>query len=184
MTEKKVLVPLAPGFEEIEAVTIIDVLRRAGAAVTTAGLVDIAVEGAHGIRVEADTVLSVVDQDWDAIVLPGGLPGAHHLRDCDELMPLLQSNHEAGRLVAAVCAAPIALEAAGVLKGKKATCYPGFEDQLVSAEPQAETVVKDGGVITSRGPGTSLVFALAVVRELLGADKAEALEKGMLVGAG
>lgn len=182
MTEKKrVLVPLAPGFEEIEAITVIDVLRRADIEVTTAGLNDLAVEGAHQIRVECDTLLSEAGSNWDAIVLPGGLPGAHHLRDDDCLKELLAKQAQADRIVAAICAAPIALEAAGVLKGRKATSYPGFGEQMPSADYVEDRVCVDGNVITSRGPGTALPFALALVAQLAGEESAQALSKGMLV---
>lgn len=182
MTEpKRVLVPLAPGFEEIEAVTIIDVLRRAGVQVTTAGLIDTAVEGAHGIRMESDTVLSAVESEWDAIVLPGGLPGSNHLRDDDQLKRLLSKQAKSGRMVAAICAAPIALEAAGVLKDREATSYPGFGEQMPSANYVEDTVCIDGPITTSRGPGTALRFALSLVAQLVGEETAATLSKGMLV---
>ena len=181
MTEtKRVLVPMAPGFEELEAVTIIDVLRRAGLQVTTAGLNDIAVAGAHNIRIECDTVLSAVEEEWDAIVLPGGLPGSNHLRDDDQLKSLLKANVEAGRKVAAICAAPIALEAAGVLKDRRATSYPGFGEQMSSATYVEDAVCIDGPITTSRGPGTALRFALALVAQLVDEETAQNLSEGML----
>jgi protein deglycase len=180
-TKKRVLVPLAPGFEEIEAMTIIDVLRRAGLHVTTAGLNDLAVEGAHKVRVECDDVLLNVEDEWDAVVLPGGMPGSAHLRDDDRVKDLVSMNARAGRIVAAICAAPIVLEAAGVLKGKQATSYPGFGDQMQSANYVEQLVVVDGNVITSRGPGTALHFALTLVEHLVGKESARELTAGMLV---
>ncbi|MDF1662432.1 MAG: DJ-1/PfpI family protein [Planctomycetota bacterium] len=180
---KTVLVPLAPGFEEIEAVTIIDVLRRAGLEVTTAGLNDTAVEGAHNIRIECDTLLSELDSNWDAIVLPGGLPGSNHLRDDDKLKSLLADQAKAGRIVAAICAAPIALEAAGVLKGRRATSYPGFGEQMPSANYVEDTVCIDGNITTSRGPGTALRFALSLVAQLASEETAGELSKGMLANS-
>lgn len=175
----RALVPLAEGFEEIEAVTIIDVLRRAGVDVTIAALGDSPVTGSHGIPILADTSLdAVLDADFDAVVLPGG-PGAQRLRDDERLRTVLQRSARAGRWVAAVCAAPIALEAAGVLAGKRATAYPG--NALPSAVQVEERVVVDGRVVTSRGPGTALEFALTVVERSLGRERAEALRTAMLV---
>lgn len=180
----RVLVPLAPGFEEIEAVTIIDVLRRASLEVKAAALDKSPIKGAHGIRLEADLFFSadLGESEWDAIVLPGGMPGAEHLRDSEPLRALLKAQAESGRIVAAICAAPIALEAAGVLEGRRATCYPGFEEQLASATLVKGAVVEDGPIITSRGPGTALPFALALVKRLVSAEAADELAAGMLVG--
>jgi 4-methyl-5(b-hydroxyethyl)-thiazole monophosphate biosynthesis len=175
----KALVPLAEGFEELEAVTIIDVLRRAGVEVTVAALAASPVTGSHAIRVEADaTLAAVADGDFDAVVLAGG-PGAKRLREDERVKEVVRRAARAGRLVAAVCAAPTVLEAAGVLQGKRATVYPG--NLLPSAFEVAERVVVDGKIVTSRGPGTALEFALTVVRELVGAAKAEELARAMLV---
>jgi 4-methyl-5(b-hydroxyethyl)-thiazole monophosphate biosynthesis len=174
----KALVPLAEGFEELEAVTIIDVLRRAGVEVTVAALGASPVTGSHAIRVEADASLDAVQADvFDAVVLPGG-PGAKRLRDDERVKAVVRRLAREGRLVAAVCAAPIALEAAGVLAGKRATVYPG--NQLPSAEQVDERVVVDGSIITSRGPGTALEFALALVEKLSGHAKAAELARAML----
>jgi 4-methyl-5(b-hydroxyethyl)-thiazole monophosphate biosynthesis len=177
----RALVPLAEGFEELEAVTIIDVLRRAGVEVTTAALATSPVTGSHAISLAADTTLdAVVGDDFDAVVLPGG-PAARRLRDDTRLRALLQRSARAGRLVAAVCAAPIALEAAGVLAGKRATVYPGNE--LPSARQVEERVVVDGNIVTSRGPGTALEFALVLVEKLVGAATAGELAGAMIVKA-
>jgi 4-methyl-5(b-hydroxyethyl)-thiazole monophosphate biosynthesis len=177
----KALVPLAEGFEELEAVTIIDVLRRAGVTVTTAALESSPVTGSHGISVAADTRLSqVLGERFDAVVLPGG-PAAKRLRDDPRVIAVLQHTAREGRVVAALCAAPIALEAAGVLAGKRATVYPGNE--LPSAHYVEERVVVDGNVVTSRGPGTALEFSLALVDMLVGTATASELAAAMIVEA-
>ncbi|GJM22404.1 MAG: 4-methyl-5(B-hydroxyethyl)-thiazole monophosphate biosynthesis protein [Planctomycetota bacterium] len=177
-----VCVPLAPGFEEIEAVTIIDVLRRAEVQVSVLALNGSSVTGAHGLTLSVDGQLADhADTDFDMVVLPGGLPGATNLRDDANVQALLKRQHAAGRKLAAVCAAPIALAAAGVLAGKRATSYPGFGDQLGDAEYCETRVVRDGNVTTSRGPGTSLEFALDLVVQLVDSDTATALREGMLV---
>ncbi len=178
-----VLVPLAPGFEEIEATTVIDVLRRADLDVTVAGLESGTVEGSHGLRFEPDTTLDQVDPASVAmLVLPGGLPGAHNLRDDPRVIALVQELAGSERHLAAICAAPIVLGRAGVLEGHAATCYPGFEDQLGGAEAREERVVRSGRVLTSRGVGTALPFALALVAELAGPERASELQRAMLVG--
>lgn len=177
-------VVLAPGFEEIEAITVIDVLRRANIEVTTLGLNDTRVEGAHGIVVEADDVLGRrSDQVWDLVVLPGGMPGSAHLRDHPEVQGLIERQFQSGRWLAAICAAPMALGSAGVLRGKEATCYPGFEDHLQGATLRQAPVVVDGHVVTSRGPGTALEFALTLVSLVQSAEVAPTLRQQMLVTA-
>ncbi|MCA9592414.1 MAG: DJ-1/PfpI family protein [Myxococcales bacterium] len=178
----KVVVVLQDGFEEIEAVTVIDVLRRADVNVVVARAASEPALGSHGIRIATDANLDGVSAtDFDAVVLPGGMPGAANLRDDARVRVLLREAHDAGKLVAAICAGPIALEAAGVLEGKRATCYPGFE--LPSATQVEEPVVIDGNVITSRGVGSALSFALALVSRLAGPAKAADLAERMLVSA-
>jgi protein deglycase len=173
------VVPLAEGFEEIEAVTIVDVLRRAGVTVTTAALGKSPVTGSHGITLVADRSLDGISvSDFDAVVLPGG-PGSERLKEDGRVLTLLRQAMSGGKTVAAVCAAPIALEAAGVLAGRRATSYPGHE--LPSAHYSEARVVVDGNLITSRGPGTALEFSLAVVEKLAGADTKERLARSMLV---
>ena len=169
---KRVLVPLAEGFEELEAVTIIDILRRAGIEVVVASLAGSPVTGSHGIRLAADTPLAaLVEQDFDMIALPGGMPGAEHLRNDPRIAAFVRRLHGAGRPVAAICAAPMVLAAAGVLEGRRATSYPGFLEGGTG-----EAVVVDRNVITSRGPGTALDFALALVEELLGPAARQSVE--------
>ena len=183
---KRVLVPLAEGFEELEAVTIIDVLRRAGIDVVVASLAGSPVTGSHGIRLCADTPLAALaEQEFDMIALPGGMPGAEHLKKDARIAQIIQNLHARGRPVAAICAAPMVLAAAGVLDGRRATSYPGFLDDAARTTVVDEAVVADGGVITSRGPGTALDFALALVAELAGPEARVKIESGMQrAGAG
>ncbi|RAK08465.1 4-methyl-5(b-hydroxyethyl)-thiazole monophosphate biosynthesis [Halanaerobium saccharolyticum] len=178
----KILIPLAPGFEEIEAITNIDVLRRAGFDVLTAGIGSNEIEGDHGIKIETDTEISKVDAaELKAVVLPGGMPGAANLRESEELLKLIKEVYEEDKLCAAVCAGPIVLEAAGVLKGKNATSYPGFDDQMPSCNYREERVVIDENIITSRGPGVAMEFAMTIVEYLIDAEKRSELEEAMLV---
>lgn len=175
------LVLLADGFEEIEAVTIIDVLRRGEVAVTTASLGARRVTGSHQITLEADALLDgVTVENFDALVLPGG-PAAKTLREDARAQATIQRASAAGKLVAAVCAAPTALDAAGVLRGKRATAYPG--NPLPSARQVEDPVVEDGNVITSRGPGTTMAFALKLVERLSGADVAHTTGERLLFSA-
>ena len=176
----RVLVPLANGFEEIEAITVIDVLRRANVEVVVAALASDMVEGAHGLRVAADRSLAdVTAADFDAIVLPGGQPGSHNLRADDRVRELVQALTRAGKIVAAICAAPTVLEAAGVLQGKRATAFPG--EELPSADYSFDRVVEDGNIITSRAAGTAMEFALTLVRRLAGHQAATEVRQRMLV---
>lgn len=167
----RVLVPLADGFEEIEAVTVVDVLRRAGVEVCTAGLAALRVTGSHGIVVEADATLDAVGAEaFDMIVLPGGLPGATRLRDDPRILSLLRETLADGRYAAAICAAPGVLAHAGLLEGRAATSYPGVlhAASAPGIELRDEPVVVDGQVVTSRSAGTVLDFALALVELLEG----------------
>ena len=179
----KICALLAEGFEEIEAITVIDVLRRASAQVCIAGVTTRDVCGSHGIRLTADALLSEVsEQAWDGVFLPGGLPGANHLRDDAGVQTFVREQAGRGTLIAAICAAPIALEQAGILHGRRVTSYPSFASQLLSATAYLEDpVVCDGNVITSRGPGTAFDLALALVARWFSAERAEALAKSMLV---
>lgn len=171
---------LTHGFEEIEAVAVVDILRRAGLHVVIASLDGQSVVGAREIRLGVDTGIDLLRVDeLAALVLPGGAPNAKALRDEPRVIDLLRQMAEAGKIVAAICAAPIALHAAGLLDGRKATSYPGFE--LPKAEYLTERVVEDGQVITSRGPGTVFEFALTLVRRLVGAAKATELRQAMLI---
>jgi 4-methyl-5(b-hydroxyethyl)-thiazole monophosphate biosynthesis len=184
-TEYKLLLPLAEGFEEIEAIAIIDVMRRAGVEVVIAGLADLAFcRGAHGISVAVDCTLDEVDwKDFDAIALPGGLPGATTLRDDERVLDALRFMAANDRWVAAICAAPIALAAAGLLDSTdvRATSYPAFRDSLGAAEVvHDEPVVISGKLITSAGPGTAMDFALTLVAVLVGPELAAEISAAML----
>ena len=165
----KVLVPLAPGFEEIEAVTIIDVLRRAGIDVTSACLESGPVTGSHGIAVSADRRMDEISAgDYDMIVLPGGMPGSDNLMADAGVISAVRAVYEKGGRVAAICAAPIVLSSAGVIGGKKATCFPGFEGMMPGTVCLPDPVVEDGRIITGRGPGCAIPFALKIIEVLKG----------------
>lgn len=185
---QRVLVPLADGFEEIEAVTVIDVLRRAGIEAVVADLGELnaprTARGAHGIVLTTDASLDALDiDDFEAVALAGGIPGATTLRDDPRVIAALKYMAERGRWVAAVCAAPIALAAAGLLEGERATSYPAFRDRLDGATVEGgERVVISGRVITSVGPGTALDFALCLVAVLSGPDLAEEIATAMIAG--
>ena len=173
---KKVLVPVAKGFEEIEALTAVDILRRAGASVVLAGLEgEGAVEGRSNISVMPDKSLddALAEAPYDLIALPGGLPNAYSLRDDARLQKVIKAQAERGGLVAAICAAPVALAAAGILEGKTKTSHPAVRDEMPSDGYREDRVVVDGKVITSRSPGTAIEFAFTLVRVLFGDAKAE-----------
>jgi 4-methyl-5(b-hydroxyethyl)-thiazole monophosphate biosynthesis len=178
-----ILIPLAEGFEELEAITIIDLLRRAGFNVTTAGMNDQPVRASRGNVIVPDTSIDkVTDQDFDLIVLPGGLPGADNLRDNEQLQNLLKRQHEQGKMLGAICAAPKALASAGVLEGKHITCYPGTLDEVDSSgfNITAESVKIDGNIITSRGPGTAMDFALTLIEQLGDKSLSDSVEAGLV----
>ena len=161
---KPLIVLLAPGFEEIEFSAPVDILRRLEVPVTTAGVKGRMVEGAHGIVMQADMLLVDVDaQDYDGVILPGGA-ASWLLRDTPAVLKLVREMNAAGELVAAICAAPIALEAAGVLKGKTVTCYPAeaVTKDITSATIKESPAVTDGNIITGRGPGAALEFGFAL----------------------
>ena len=177
-----VLVPLAQGCEELEAVTIIDILRRADIEVTTASLDGKPVRASRNTVLIADTTLDkAMAQEFDMIVLPGGLPGADHLRNDTRIIGLLQKMGSKGKYTAAICAAPMALAAAGLLQHKQATSYPGVLEKmnLPNVTISQKSVVKDGKVITSRSPGTAMDFALELVETLVGKAKRNQVEKGL-----
>lgn len=178
---KRVVVLLAEGFEEIEAVTPIDYLRRAGVEVITAGLDRRTVRGGHGIALEADTTLDALPPGLDAVVVPGGSAGAANLAKSARVAELVTRMHGEGKLVAAICAAPAkVLAPTGILRGRRATCYPGLESELVGSEFSEQRVVTDGNLITSRGAGTAAEFASEVVRYLAGPDAAGKVSAAVL----
>ena len=185
---KKVLLFLAEGFEEVEAVTPVDFLRRAGVEVVTVGIGGSRVSGAHGIRIEADTVLpdisdvSKTAEGYDGLVFPGGMPGAENIAAEKIVSELIEAFNARGRIIAAICASPgVVLAGTGVLDGRKATCYPGFESRFPgSARPSEDRVVIDGNIITSRGPGTAAEFSIELIRQLAGDKAAEQIKTGTL----
>ena len=178
-----VLVPLAEGFEELEAVTIIDLLRRAGIEVTVAGLREGPVKGSRGTVILPDDTLDMsMGGEYDMIVLPGGLPGADHLNDDHRIDSLLRQMQANDRYTAAICAAPKVLASSGLLEGKKVTAYPGVLDAvgIEGMTYDGGAVVQDGRVITSRGPGTAMDFALSLITVLEGDARRDEVEKGLV----
>ena len=173
---------LAEGLEEIEGLTVVDILRRAGIEVTTISISDKKeVTGSHKITVLADKLFSEVDfQELDGIVLPGGMPGTINLGEHFGVNEVIKTYAAEGKLVAAICAAPSVLGLAGLLEGKRATSYPGFEEKMRGAICCMEKVVQDENIITSRGMGTAIPFALALTAYFLGQEKAEEIEKSIL----
>ncbi|HET9234209.1 MAG TPA: DJ-1 family glyoxalase III [Candidatus Eisenbacteria bacterium] len=165
----RVLVPLAQGCEELEAVTVIDILRRAGVEVVTVGLTPGPVRASRGVVILPDSILdAVLAESFDMIVLPGGKEGAERLGADTRIRDLLRRMAAEGRYVAAICAAPAVLAKAGLLDGRRATAFPGILDRVTELTSSAEAVVRDGTIVTSRGPGTALDFALELVRLLQG----------------
>lgn len=179
-----ILVLMAPGFEEIELTAPIDILRRLGIEVVTAGTEGRAVKGAHGITMQADMLMVDVEAaNFGGIILPGG-PASWTLRDTPRVKKLVQEFMAAEKLVAAICAAPIALEAAGVLTGRRVTCYPEVKGDLGSAaEVTDDPAVTDGNIVTGRGPGAALEFGFALGAYLGKADEIPALRAGMCARA-
>ncbi len=176
----KVMVPLANGFEEIEALTVVDVLRRAGIQVETVGVIGSVIEGSHGVRVMVDKTLHQIKPDeYDAIVLPGGSPGYENLGKSSRIIQILKDFNKQNKLICAICGAPSILAKEGLLDDKKATVYPGNERLL--AYPRGSRVIVDGNIITSQGPGTAMEFALKIVEKLLDHGTVERLKRELVV---
>ena len=182
---KTIFVFLAEGFEEIEALTPVDVLRRAGLSVQIVSVMDEQiVAGAHGVPVLADKMFAEINpEDAEMILLPGGLPGATNLDAHEGLGQMIQDFAKEEKPLAAICAAPLVFGNRGLLQGKKATCYPGFETYLQGAEYTAALVEKDGNFITGKGPGAAMEFAFAIVEKYCGIDKVNELKQGMMIQA-
>lgn len=178
---KTALVLFAAGSEELEAITIVNILRRAGVAVTLAGLTDGALCGARGVTLQPDTRLdAVLHERFDMLVLPGGQPGTRNLRADARVLHLAQEMAQQGRYVAAICAAPSVLAAAGLLDGKRATCFPTCLDEFPAVKLANAAIVEDGNLITSRGPGTAMDFALLLAERLVGKSKRDEAEAGLV----
>lgn len=178
-----VYVFLADGFEEIEALTIIDVIRRADIPLVTVSISsDNIVTGAHNVPVKADKLFAEVDfSDSEMLVLPGGMPGSSNLQNFKPLIDLLREKNAANEKIGAICAAPMVLGSNGLLNGKEAVCYPGFEGKLTGAAVLKKPYITSHNITTSRGPATAMPFALEIVTRIKGAEKANELANGMLV---
>lgn len=178
----KVYIFLANGFEDIEAIAPLDILRRGGVEVTTVSITaSTSVESAHGVTVTADCHFDDADLgDADLLVLPGGMPGAQNLLEHDGLRKALLEHNEKARRLAAICAAPMVLGQNGLLKGRRATCYPGFERYLDGADYTAETVTVDGNITTGRGPGAAMAFGYQLLSYFVPQEQVEEIKQGML----
>ena len=188
--EKKVLAFLAPGFEEVEAVTPVDYLRRAGVTVTVAAIgTEKTVTGSHGIGIMADTTIAELEdagifnaQSWDGVFVPGGMPGASNLASCAKAGAFFTEMNKAGKIIAAICASPaVFLSPLGLLEGKKFTCYPGLEKKVSGGTWLPDRVVTDENLITSRAAGTTVYFALALIEKLAGKEAAEKLAEAAML---
>ena len=182
---KTIFVFLAEGFEEMEALTPVDILRRAGLFVKTVSVMsDQVVVGAHGVPIMADEMFAEINpEDAEMILLPGGLPGATNLDAHEGLSQMILYFAKEGKPLSAICAAPLVFGNRGLLQGRKATCYPGFETYLQGAEYTASLVEIDGNFITGKGPGAAIEFAFAIVEKYCGLDKVNELKQGMMIQA-
>ena len=178
----KVLIFMAEGHEEIEALTVVDLLRRAGIDIYTVSITgEKKVTGSHGITTVCDKLIETVNfDDADMLVLPGGMPGTIHLGECELLMDQVHGFNTSKKGLAAICAAPTVFGKAGLLEGKTATCYPGMEGDLKGANTSTDAVCHDGHIITSRGMGTAIPFALEIIRTFQGDEAAEKLAKSIV----
>jgi len=178
----KVLVPLAPGFEEIEAVTIIDILRRAQIHVTTAHLGENPVTGSHNITVSADIDIKKTSPgNFNCIVLPGGMPGSNNLKGNQHVISLIKEINKSGGIVSAICAAPIVLGYAGILHGKKAVCFPGFEKELNGAIISDSFIETDGNILTGKGPGCAIKFSLKLIELISGKNISDNVKESLQI---
>lgn len=179
--EKKILVPIADGTEMIEALSIVDVFRRAGAHVDLASVGEKVTTSSHNVRIEADKLIDeCIDEEYDLVAIPGGIPGAENLRNCDTLIKILHKQNSANKLYGAICASPaVVLEHHGLLEGKKATCHPLFVADLSSDECSGMGVVLDQNCVTSRGAGTAIDFSLELLGLVMGEEKKKEVAKGL-----
>ncbi len=178
---KKVLVVLAPGFEEIETITSVDILRRAGARVTLAGIENSLMEGSRGINIMPDCGFDEIDSNsFDLIVLPGGQPGTTNLQNDSRVKKIVCEMDDAGKTIAAICAAPLVLQSAGIIKGRRVTSHPSVREKLKDVKYSEKRVEVDGNVITSQSPGTAMEFSLQLIEVLFGQERVEVVNKGVL----
>ena len=178
---KTALVLFAEGSEELEAVTIVNILRRGGVSVSLAGLTSGALRGSRGITLQPDTTLeAALNHEYDMIVLPGGQPGTNNLKADTRVLQLVKKMHAQEKYVTAICAAPSVLATAGLLDGKRATSFPTALNNFPNVNLQAAAIVEDGKLITSRGPGTAMDFALTLLERLVGAAKRVEVEAGLV----
>lgn len=181
MSQKRILVLLAPGFEELEAVAVIDILRRAGIDVISAGTISGPISSAHNISILPDKLIDEVTEEvFDLIVLPGGLDGTENLARDQRVVKMLQKQLDSGRAVGSICAAPTVLDRYGLAQGKTITCHPTCRGAIQKAKLSEDRVVRDGLLVTSQGPGTAIEFALNLVELLMGKDKMLDVNAGVL----
>lgn len=180
-----VFIFFAEGFEETEGLTVVDILRRAGIAIRTVSITKSKmVTSSHKVTLKADMTFDQVPfEKADMLILPGGMPGTKNLLSHIELCDCLRDFHEKGKMIGAICAAPMVLGENGILEGKKAVCYPGFEEHLKGAEILTEEAVQDGNIITSRGLGTAIEFSLTIVAHFMGKEKADEIKKAIIYKA-
>lgn len=185
---KKVLVFLASGFEEIEAITIVDILRRCHIETTLVGLKRGVIEGAHGVKVIPDKFIDDVEmKNFNAVICPGGSPGFKHLREDPRVIKIVKEAYEQNKIVAAICAAPTVLSDAGIIRGKRCTIYPGMENELIKGggrPKERELVVVDQNVITSMGPATAIAFTLTLAERLVDKKIVDEITKNLLADIG
>ncbi|CDI49896.1 DJ-1 family glyoxalase III [Clostridium tetani] len=179
---KKIVLMLAKGFEEIEALTVVDILRRVGVDCKTCSITEEKmVKGTHNIYVKSDIILKdFKEYEFSGIVLPGGMPGATNLRDNKTVIEIIKEFNEENKLIAAICAAPIVLKEADIIKNKNITSYPGFEEELKGCNYKEDKVVQNGNIITSRGPSTAIDFAFKILENIIDEKELEELKKSML----
>jgi 4-methyl-5(b-hydroxyethyl)-thiazole monophosphate biosynthesis len=182
--EKKILVPVADGIEMIEALGIVDVFRRAGARVDMASVNDLVITSSHNVKIYADKLIDdCVEEDYDLVAVPGGIPGAENLKNSETLIKILKKQNEEDKIYGAICASPaLVLEHHGLLEGKKATCHPLFAANLSNQDHLQQKVVVDKNCVTSRGAGTVIDFGLELVGIVMGEQKKREVAKGMAVG--
>ncbi|MBV7271819.1 DJ-1 family glyoxalase III [Clostridium thailandense] len=180
---KKAIVLLAKGFEEVEALAVVDVLRRGGVHCITCSINgEEEILGSHSIHVKANNLLEKTDIDkYDALIIPGGMPGAASLRDSKKVIELVKKFNNEKKLLAAICAGPIVLAKADIISGKRITCYPGFENELGEITYCEDIVVQDDNIITSRGPATALYFGFKILENLADKETVENLKEAMMV---